>query len=101
MIKIDKIQLNNFRFFIDDEENNTFEPNTKGMLVYGENGSGKSSLYKAFELLAKPTLSEEEFTKNINIFKNDDTYLAFDFSNNETLRIDEDHLSLDSYFYFI
>ena len=45
MIKINKIQLNNFKFFIDDEKNNTFEPNKNGMLIYGENGSGKSSLY--------------------------------------------------------
>jgi len=101
MIKIEKIELNNFRFFIDEEKNNTFKPNAKGMLVYGENGSGKSSLYKAFVFLATPTISEEEFAKNINIFKNDDTYLVFDFSNNETLRIDEDHLSLDSDFDFI
>ncbi len=101
MIKIEKIQLKNFRFFIDEEENNTFEPNAQGMLVYGENGSGKSSLFKAFELLATPSILEEEFTKHINIFKTDDTYLEFDFSNGETLKIDGDHLSLESDFDFI
>jgi len=101
MIKIEKIQLNNFRFFIDEEKNNTFEPNAKGMLVYGENGSGKSSIYQAFDFLATPTLSEEEFAKNVNIFKNNDTYLKFEFSNNETLKIDSDHLSLESDFDFI
>ncbi len=101
MIKIEKIQLNNFRFFTDDEENNTFEPNAKGMLLYGENGSGKSSLYKAFEFLATPTLSEEEFAKNVNIFKKDDTYLEFEFNNEETLKIDSDHLSLENDFDFI
>jgi AAA15 family ATPase/GTPase len=68
MIKIKKIQLQNFRFFTDEEENNTFEIEGKNMLIYGENGSGKSSLFKAFEFLAKPTISEEEFEKNINIF---------------------------------
>ncbi len=101
MIRIEKIQLNNFRFFVDEEENNTFRPNAQGMLVYGENGSGKSSLYKAFELLATPTISAEEFVKHVNIFKNDDTYLEFDFNNSETLRIDEAHLSLESDFDFI
>lgn len=50
MIKIDKITLNNFKFFIDEEEHNTFELNGQNMLVYGENGSGKSSIYKAFEI---------------------------------------------------
>jgi len=101
MIKIEKIELNNFRFFIDEEENNTFKPNAKGMLVYGENGSGKSSLYKAFEFLTKPTIAEEEFAKSINIFKQDDTYLEFEFDNNETLKIDGDHLSLGSDYDFI
>lgn len=101
MIKIDRIQLNNFRFFTDEEENNTFKPNAKGMLVYGENGSGKSSLYKAFEFLATPTISEEEFAKNVNIFQQDDTYLQFEFNNEETLKIDSDHLSLENDFDFI
>ena len=101
MIKIEKIELNNFRFFIDEEENNTFKPNAKGMLVYGENGSGKSSLYKAFEFLTKPTIAEEEFAKSINIFKQDDTYLEFEFDNDETLKIDGDHLSLGSDYDFI
>ncbi len=102
MIKIEKIQLNNFRFFIDEEENNTFKPNAKGLLVYGENGSGKSSLFKAFELLATATISAEEFAKNINIFSNDNTYLEFDFSNDEpSLRIDSDELSLNNHEPFV
>ncbi len=101
MIRIDKIELHNFRFFIDEEEHNSFELNGHNMLVYGENGSGKSSLYKAFELLAKPSIPEEEFTKHINIFKQDDTYLEFDFSNSETLRIDSDHLSLEDDYGFV
>ena len=79
MIKIDKIQLNNFKFFIDDGKNNTFEPNKNGMLIYGENGSGKSSLFKAFDFLSKPTISETEFNENINIFNSNDTFLEFDF----------------------
>ena len=101
MIKINKITLNNFKFFIDEIEHNTFEPNGKNMLLYGENGSGKSSIFKAFEFLTKPTISSEEFEKSINIFKQDDTYLEFEFNNNETLRIDSDHLSLDNQFSFI
>ncbi len=94
MIKIDKIELHNFRFFIDEEEHNTFEPNAKGMLVYGENGSGKSSLFKAFEFLAKRNIPLVKFDENINIFKNDNTYIKFDFSNEEMIQIDSDHLSL-------
>jgi len=101
MIKIDKIQLHNFRFFIDEEEHNSFELDGQNMLVYGENGSGKSSLYKAFELLAKPIVSDEEFKKSVNIFKQDDSYLEFEFNNNETLRIDSDHLSLEDDYPFV
>jgi ABC-type lipoprotein export system ATPase subunit len=101
MIKIDKIQLNNFKFFIDDEKNNTFEPNKNGMLIYGENGSGKSSLFKAFDFLATPSISEIEFNKNVNIFKDNNTFLEFDFSNNELLRIDSDHLDLEDNFPYI
>ena len=44
-MKIDKITLNNFRFFIDENEHNGFELNGKNMLIYGENGSEKSSIY--------------------------------------------------------
>ena len=101
MIKIDKIQLNNFRFFIDEEKNNTFEPNEQGMLVYGENGSGKSSLFKAFDFLSQATISENEFNENINIFKPNNTYLNFNFSNEEILRVDSDHLSLNSDYPFV
>ena len=51
MIKINKTKLNNFRFFIDVEEYNTFDVGGQNMLVYGENGSEKSSLFRAFEEL--------------------------------------------------
>ncbi len=100
MIKINSIKLNNFRFFTD--ENSSFEVNGKNVLIYGENGSGKSSIYKAFQFLAKPEISKFEFDESRNIFVEDgETYLEFDFSNGETLRIDEDHLSLDGAYIFI
>jgi len=101
MIKIDKIQLNNFRFFGDDEKHNSFELNGQNMLIYGENGSGKSSLFRAFEFLTKPTISENEFDNNTNIFKSYDTYLKFDFNNGEELQIDRDHLSLGNDYPFV
>jgi len=101
MIKINTIQLNNFRFFTDDNEHNTFELNGQNTLIYGENGSGKSSLFRAFEFLAQPTISENEFDENINIFGTDDTYLKFDFNNGEELQIDRDHLSLGNDYPFV
>ena len=103
MIKIEKIQLNNFRFFIDEEENNTFEPNEKGLLVYGENGSGKSSLFKAFELLAKVSKVDisDEFRENKNLFNlEQDSEIKFEFDNNNSLDINDD-TKIDSNYDFI
>jgi ABC-type lipoprotein export system ATPase subunit len=92
-IKINKIQLNNFRFFIDDKSNNTFEPNGKSMLVYGENGSGKSSLFKAFDYLSKISNQNisDEFKKDKNIFNlQKDSSINFEFNNDDTLEITDD-----------
>ena len=96
-IKINKIQLSNFRFFIDDEKNNIFEPNPNGMLIYGENGSGKSSLFKAFDFLSKTEISKDEFKDNKNIFNIEQpTSLNFKFSNGKSLSIIDDERSIDS-----
>ena len=96
-IKINKITLSNFRFFTDDENNNTFRPNTHGMLIYGENGSGKSSLFKAFEFLSKIEINDNEFKDNKNIFKYEETTsLTFEFNNDKSLSITDDNLVVDS-----
>ena len=42
--KINKITIENFKFFL---EPFVLEPKGKNVLVYGENGSGKSSIYWA------------------------------------------------------
>ena len=44
MQKIKKITLNNFKFFHGKE---TIDLNRKNLLLYGENGAGKSSIYWA------------------------------------------------------
>jgi len=99
MVKIDKIELQNFRFFTDKK---ILEFEGKNILIYGENGSGKSSLFKALEFLTKTDIDEIEFVNNQNIFdRESDMFLEFEFSNNETLRIDIDHLSLDNQYPFI
>jgi energy-coupling factor transporter ATP-binding protein EcfA2 len=92
-IKINKIILNNFRFFTDDINNNTFEPNGSNMLIYGENGSGKSSLFKAFEFLSNNKLTAEELIENKNKFnENTDVFIQFEFDKDKPdRRIDEDY----------
>jgi len=99
MVKIDKIELQNFRFFTDKK---ILEFEGKNILIYGENGSGKSSVFKALEFLTKTDIDEIEFVNNQNIFdRESDMFLEFEFTNNETLRIDIDHLSLDNQYPFI
>lgn len=44
MNKLKKITLNNFKFFLG---NNVLDINENNLLIYGENGSGKSSIYWA------------------------------------------------------
>jgi len=101
-IKINSIQLNNFRFFTDDEQNNIFKIDSKNVLIYGENGSGKSSLFKAFEFLAKKKIMPEEFEACVNKFSNDtDTFLEFEFDNGKTAKIEKDYLEVDENNVFI
>lgn len=45
MKRITRITINNFKAYIKSSEINL--PNGKNLLIYGENGSGKTSLYKA------------------------------------------------------
>jgi ABC-type lipoprotein export system ATPase subunit len=92
MIKIDKITLNNFRFFTDDYRHNTFGLNGKNMLLYGENGSGKSSIFKAFEFLAQTNIDKEMFLKSKNIFSTHKPFIKFNLDNDKEIIIDEDNL---------
>ena len=98
MIKIEKIQLNNFRFFTNDKNHNTFDIDGKNMLLYGENGSGKSSLFKAFDFLAQTKIDKEVFLESKNIFTTERPSLSFRFDNGEEVILDEVHLE-NSYAY--
>ncbi len=63
VLKIDRIKFTNYKFFYGEFE---LPVNGKNLLVYGENGSGKSSIYKAMELLTQNGFVD--FDKNLNIF---------------------------------
>ncbi len=49
-VRIQRIKISNYKFFHGDFE---LAVNGKNLLLYGENGSGKSSVYRALEYLAK------------------------------------------------
>ena len=62
-IKINRIKISNYKFFYGDFE---MEFKGKNVLVYGENGSGKSSIFQAFKYLAKSKF--DGISKEQNIF---------------------------------
>jgi energy-coupling factor transporter ATP-binding protein EcfA2 len=85
LVRIKKISVENFRFFKDKIDLN-FE--NKNVLIYGENGSGKSSIYRAMEYLSK-----EKFNSLItdrNIFSKENPLIEFLFSNGKELLLNKD-----------
>ena len=62
LVRIKKISVENFRFFKDKIDLN-FE--NKNVLIYGENGSGKSSIYRAMEYLSKEKFNSLITDRNI------------------------------------
>ena len=67
-MRLYKVNLENYRFF----ENQEFDFKGKNVLLYGENGSGKSSLFyalnKFFQYYKNPTNAKETIKKAKNIF---------------------------------
>ncbi|EJF07566.1 hypothetical protein ThvES_00002770 [Thiovulum sp. ES] len=94
LLKIKSLQLHNFRFFGDDENHNTFNFDSENTIIFGENGSGKSSIFKAFEFLAKDVIEESEFLDSKNIFTNSSTELSFELSNGDTTILDDDNFNM-------
>ena len=58
-MRLHKVSLENYRFF----ENQEFDFKGKNVLLYGENGSGKSSLFyalnKFFQYYKNPNIAKE------------------------------------------
>ncbi|MCK5522163.1 MAG: AAA family ATPase [Thiomargarita sp.] len=85
-VKISKIKLSNYKFFYGSFE---LPVNGKNLLVYGENGSGKSAIYKAIELLTKDNFTDLD--KSLNIFAdNEKVEIEFEFTNKPSLVITSD-----------
>jgi len=87
--KITKITIKNYRAFYNqpDTEPYTIEvPNGENLLIYGENGSGKSSLYHAlYDFLEASDFPEKQFIENLfsQTVIDDEKYIEIEFSDIE------------------
>lgn len=75
-MKIDKLEIKNFKFF-DEVKALNFE--SKNVLVYGENGSGKSTIYWALYTLLQSSKKDDEKIKKYF------THSTVDTPNNSSL----------------
>ena len=97
--KLSSIKLSNYKFFYgDDDKTNKFDFNGKNVLIYGENGSGKSSIYRALELLTKDKIEKGYFTNESNIFEKENTAkIKFSFTNEQEYELQSDLEDQDLY----
>ena len=73
-MRITGIEIKNFRAFYGTYHINLHKAG-KNLLVYGENGSGKSSLYLALKLFLESSEEAHQFEAYRNIFHADDGYI--------------------------
>lgn len=104
MKNIDKLIIENFKFFRGEV---TLDFNSKNVLVYGENGSGKSSLYWALYTFLQSSMKSDEQIKKyfddnhterlVNIFKTQDEKSSLKLTLKNSLNISSTYeISLDT-----
>lgn len=85
-MRITKIDIKNFKAFRGVYQIDLAKAG-KNLLVYGENGSGKTSLYKALELFLSSSESDSiQFITHKNFFATDDGYVRLHFTPNTDLQ---------------
>lgn len=94
--RIKSIAIQGYRFFQGRIELGT---DGKSLLVYGENGTGKSSLYRALGLLAGQGL--DRIGQDANIFGGPLSEVEFAFTDGTTLALDADTGELPEAFGFL
>ena len=84
MVKITKIEIKNFRAFYGTYQIDLHKAG-KNLLIYGENGSGKTSLYKALELFLDSSENDTiDFKDHQNRFNADKGYIKLHLRTNPT-----------------
>ena len=73
-MRITKIEIKNFRAFYGAYQIDLHKAG-KNLLVYGENGSGKTSLYQALKRFLESSEGRHQFKPHQNIFTSDDGYI--------------------------
>ena len=73
-MRINKIEIKNFRAFYGAYQIDLHKAG-KNLLVYGENGSGKTSLYQALKRFLESSEGGHQFKPHQNIFNSDDGYI--------------------------
>ncbi len=71
-MRITEIEIKNFRAFYGSSYQINLHKTGKNLLIYGENGSGKSSLYLALKLFLESYTKNHQFEEHRNIFVKDD-----------------------------
>ena len=77
-MRITRIEIKNFRAFPTTYEIDLHKAG-KSLLVYGENGSGKTSLYQALKRFLESSEGGHQFKPHQNIFNSDDGYIKLCF----------------------
>jgi energy-coupling factor transporter ATP-binding protein EcfA2 len=84
MVKITKIEIKNFKAFYGTYQIDLHKAG-KNLLIYGENGSGKTSLYKALELFLDSSENDTiDFKDHQNLFNADKGYIKLHLRTNPT-----------------
>lgn len=80
-MKITKIEIKNFKAFRGPDVIDLGEKG-QNLLIYGENGSGKTSLYKALELFLESSEGTHQFVDYRNIFTTEEGYIKLHLTPN-------------------
>jgi len=97
-VRINRIKITNYRFFRDEFALDIGDGGN--LLIYGENGSGKSAIYRALEYLTKRNFNSIAAEKNI-FSESGEPLIEFGFTNGKDLTIHSDLTELPTGFDFL